>query len=270
MASEHPFIKYPFLHGLGIAFQFLTIIPIKRSFEWNHQTARWSIIFYPLVGIVIGLLAAVQAFVLIELSGFSVLVQTMYVFTFYFLISGGLHLDGWIDCSDAYFSRGSLEKKLEVMKDSRVGAFGVLSVLFLSSWRFVFIYESVKSNNELIFLLLFLIPFLSRTGMAIILVSTPLARSSGMAFAIKEAVNSQIKFILFGYFIIACLIMVKLGEFFLFVWLTFAVLSFIWLSRRFFIKQFTGITGDMLGASVEGAETWLWFAGWLLLCFVMA
>jgi adenosylcobinamide-GDP ribazoletransferase len=45
-------------------------------------------------------------------------------------------------------------------------------------------------------------------------------------------------------------------------------IMFALISCRFFIKNFGGITGDMLGACVEGTETWLWFAGWLLLCFV--
>jgi adenosylcobinamide-GDP ribazoletransferase len=270
MQNDQPFIKYPFLHGLGLAFQFLTIIPIRRSFEWNRQTAGWSILCYPMVGIVIGILAAVQALVLMEINSLSVLVKTMYVFAFSFLISGGLHLDGWMDCSDAYFSRGSLEKKLEIMKDSRVGAFGVLSVLFLFCWRFVFIYEIITSNHELIWILFFLIPFLSRTGMAGILVSTSPVRKSGMAFALTDAGNSRMIFSLFGYIVMVCLIFVLVGEFLLVMVLTLTALVFMWVSRRFFIKQFTGITGDMLGACLEGAETWLWFVGWLLLCFVMA
>jgi adenosylcobinamide-GDP ribazoletransferase len=270
MQTEQRSVKFSFLHGLGLAFQFLTILPIYRSFIWNQQTARWSIMFYPFVGLVLGILASVQASLLQPIISIPPLILTVYLFSFSIIITGGLHLDGWMDCSDAYFSRATNEKKLEIMKDSRVGAFGVLSVLFLLGWRFAFVYEIVKGNHEFGWLLFLFIPFLTRIGMVYVLVKTPLARKNGMAFAMKEALAPHLMAVLIGYVIFGLFVSYFTSTFLLVLLLSVSGLVFAIVSGHFFIKKFGGITGDMLGACVEGTETWLWIVGWLLLYFVMA
>ncbi|ANX13550.1 cobalamin 5'-phosphate synthase [Fictibacillus arsenicus] len=268
MQTEQRTVKFSSLHGLGLAFQFLTILPIHQSFVWNLQTARWSIMNYPIVGFVIGILASIQVSMLEQVMNISPLILTVYLFSFSIIITGGLHLDGWMDLSDAYFSRGTNEKKLEIMKDSRVGAFGVLSVLFLLGWRFAFMYEIINGSDEFVWVLFLFIPFLARTGMVYVLIKAPLVKKNGMAFAMKEAVAPQLTAILIGYLILALIVSYFAGALLLVAGLIVGGIMFALISCRFFIKNFGGITGDMLGACVEGTETWLWFAGWLLLCFV--
>src|SRR5699024_12580886 len=86
----------------------------------------------------------ISAFVLSGLTEYtllSYLVITIIFITFTIILTGGIHLDGWIDASDAFFSYRDVKKRLQIMEDLRVGAFGVLGLLFLLSFNFLFIFE---------------------------------------------------------------------------------------------------------------------------------
>jgi adenosylcobinamide-GDP ribazoletransferase len=253
--------------GLLLSFQLLTTIPINKTVEWNKDSARWAMRLFPLVGVLLGGLLAVQYWVFVHYTSVSPLFLSLWLLFFSILFSGGLHLDGWMDCSDAFFSYRDAKRRLEIMSDSRVGAFAVISVIFLLSFRFLFIYETVMSGIELSFL--FLIPFLSRSFMSMLLIKGRLAKPDGMAAAFREHVEAADR-----YFIVAALVAVLLGfcifgiaQLFFISLLGISALIYFLCSLLFFEKQFGGITGDTLGAFVEGVETWLWFMIWLLRCF---
>lgn len=258
------------LHGLGLAVQFLTAIPLHIPFQWTKETSKWSFRFYPFIGLLLGGLVAIQAFYLLDHSSFSLLIISFYLFTFSVFLTGGLHLDGWMDASDAYFSFRDIKKRLQIMKDPRTGAFGVLSVLFLLSWRFLFMYESVGMIGADSWLIFILVPFLSRTWMGVLLFITPLAREEGMAYEIRKNVERR-SVMFYGWYAIIALFLAFLsgGAMIVLILSGVSIVVFL-LSRRFIIKQFSGITGDTVGAFTEGMETWLWFAGWLLLSYVTA
>lgn len=261
-------VRFSSLYGLGLALQFLTAFPIRTAFPWTKETSKWSVHWYPVVGLLLGGLTAVQAHFLSQQSFISPLMVSFYLFSFSVALTGGLHLDGWMDCSDAYFSYGSKEKRLEIMKDPRTGAFGVVSVLFLLSWRFLLIYESLRIAPEKSWLLFLLIPFLARTSMGCLLISAPLAKEEGMAFAIKQNI-SKMSFVMYALYFLGVGVGSWLaGMLFLFTGLTILGALFFLVSKRFATIEFGGITGDALGASSEGMETVLWLGGWLLLSFV--
>ena len=90
---------------------------------------------------------------------FSPLAVAFVVWLSLIILTGGLHLDGWMDASDAFFSYRDKQRRLEIMKDPRIGAFGVLSVIVLLSARFLFIYEIILQAVEATYFFLFLIPF---------------------------------------------------------------------------------------------------------------
>ncbi|HZG60330.1 MAG TPA: adenosylcobinamide-GDP ribazoletransferase [Anoxybacillus sp.] len=255
--------------GLFLSFQLLTTFPIRKTVDWNKHSARWSVRFFPLVGLLLGGLLAVQYWLLVHYTSISTLFLSLWLLFFPVLFSGGLHLDGWMDCSDAFFSYRDQKRRQEIMSDSRVGAFAVISVIFLLSFRFLFIYETMMSGIELVFLLL--VPFLSRSFMALLLIKGRLAKPDGMAAAFREHLNA-----VDGWIIAVVLLVIPLGLIAFDIYQLFsisllvisALLCFIW-SQSFYKKQFGGITGDTLGAFVEGVETWLWFTIWLLRYFGM-
>ncbi len=258
------------IDGLVLAFQLLTTVPIRKEVGWDDKRAQASVAFYPLIGLVLGLLLATQAYMLIMWTSFSVLVITAWLLTFSLLYSGGLHLDGWADFHDAVFSRRSQEQKLEIMKDPRVGTFAVLAVLVLLVWRFIFVFETLKLeqiSNEF-FLALILIPFLTRLLMGWQLLLGSFAKKEGMAAALEPAKGKRITQIYLLWTLLGLLFTLSLYPSFLLLFVGGAFFLFCWLKWVTF--QLGGMTGDTLGAGAEGGETLLWAITWLLLSFVMA
>lgn len=252
--------------GFLLALQFFTIIPYKKEVPFRDKRVKWLVRFLPFIGIVSGTLATCQYLLLTQLTSVSSLFLALWLLFFYVAFSGGIHLDGWMDCSDAYFSYRDQKKRVEIMSDPRVGAFAVLSVFFLLLFRFLFIYETVESSTFHV-LYLVMIPFISRLGMGSLLITAPLAKQTGMAYEFKkELSNDDLRFYLvsYGLLITLCVFMIPNQVSFILLMVAFA-LAFHIVAKRFFQKNFGGITGDTLGAYVEGKETFLWAVLWLLL-----
>lgn len=243
--------------GVILAVQFLTVLPIHMQVEWNERTARAAVLSFPFVGAIIGLfLVAIHVVLSDHIS--SLVLSFLLLFSSIFL-SGGLHADGWMDCSDAYFSYRDQQRRLEIMSDPRVGAFAVLSLFFLLGFRFVFMFETIA---HLSLFSLFCLPFLSRLGMTLLLLTAPLAKQTGMAAAFRQYVDHRYVPIIVMYGLIAFLSRETLVLF-------LALMLFYVAARAFAVKQFGGITGDVLGAFIEGSETFLWLIIWLLHTFVI-
>ncbi|RRJ64371.1 adenosylcobinamide-GDP ribazoletransferase [Paenibacillus oralis] len=111
------------------AFQFLTRFPVRAELDFTPELLRRSARYYPLVGAAVGLsvwaVAILSAWLLPPLPA-AVLTLIAWVW-----VTGGLHLDGWMDTADGLLSYRPREKMLEIMKDSRVGAMGVLACVLL-------------------------------------------------------------------------------------------------------------------------------------------
>ena len=120
-----------FLEPMIVAFSMYSKIPMPRI-EWNKENMKYTMCFFPLIGVVTG--------VLIYLAGmfldgnifpkvnsgrlmFAAVMTLIPVF-----VSGGIHLDGFMDTMDALGSWGDKEKKLEILKDSHNGAFAVIGI----------------------------------------------------------------------------------------------------------------------------------------------
>lgn len=83
------------------------------------------------------------------------------------------------------FSYQDKERRLEIMKDSRTGAFGVISVIVLLAARFLFIYEIVERVNEWTYFLIIALPLLSKCVMGYLLIRMPLAKKRGSVLFFK-------------------------------------------------------------------------------------
>lgn len=173
-----------FITGL----QFLTRIRIYREVEWSAERFGRSVVYFPLVGAVIGALLA---------SGCWLLATYLPLFHFTFpphalaaclvvahiVITGGLHCDGFMDTMDGIFSGRSRERMLEIMKDSRVGANGVtaFALLILLKWSLLLDMPVAKLPA-----VLFLMPVIGRLVMVIGITSFPYARPDGMGKAFAQ------------------------------------------------------------------------------------
>jgi len=239
-----------FLASLVIAVSFFTVFPLPRI-EWTSCRMKFLPILMPLVGFGIGLLGYSFLSLLVKL-GISVFSSSVLMALFYLVITGGLHMDGLMDTADAYFSRQSQERKLEIMKDSRVGPFAVMTLVSLLLVKTACFYEIVETKQD-VAALLCLIPVLSRIGQAFILCSFPCARKDGLAVIFKEA-TGPITYLLLGVYLVlsTCLILILVGFKALFLPAVLLLFTFFYYFST--QKNFGGITGDIVGAYVELAE----------------
>ncbi len=121
------------MRKLLIAISFFTRIPITLA-DVSAEEFYEAMILIPLVGVFIGavLYGAAQLFSLIHF----VQLQALLMVITYIWLTGGLHLDGFADTTDALFSARDREKMMEIMKDSRLGAFGAIGLILiiLTNW----------------------------------------------------------------------------------------------------------------------------------------
>ena len=223
-----------------VALQFLTVIPVPARLRFREGDLGRSMALFPLVGLTLGallagldhLLAPLLPRPLADLLLVAVLAG----------VTGALHLDGLADVCDGLAARGDRERFLAVMKDSRIGAVGVVGVvlgLLLSYQALLAVPAPVKREALLIF------PTAARFAQVLITVGARQARSDGLAAAflgdaglLQLAVASGITLaaatLLFGIPGIAGTLFLGLA---------------VWGVRSWFQRRLGGITGDVIGCA---------------------
>lgn len=253
-----------YLYAAGIIIQFFTVVPLHRTLPMERAELRAVLQLFPLLGLAKGLLYAAVFWSLIEWSPFSALSIAFLVWLLPVLLTGGLHLDGWMDWADAHFSFRDQEKRLSILSDPRAGAFGVLALVLLLAAKFVFVYETVLAGSQYAVFLV-LIPFLAQLLTGLFLQFTPPAKREGLAAFFQKGQARSLPYI-YSIFLVAMA--------FFFMWeplfwvMTGASWMYFVFIRQGMQKEFGGVTGDLLGAAQEGAELLLWMIMWLSVSFV--
>lgn len=238
--------------GLLVAFSLYSAVPVPQV-KWEKKTMRWALSFLPLVGVLIGL-AEYLWIRFCHWRGASELLYAVVAALLPLVISGGIHLDGLCDTCDALCSFGDREKRLDILKDPHVGAFGPLwTVAFLLAETACFaqLYETPA------LLPIALAGFaMARTMGGCKIVRTPCAKDTGLAHLFAE--NSDKTAVAVTLVIETLLLLV--------VWFftvpisnaAFAgiMLLLLWngLHYRLCMKTFGGITGDLAGFFISTAE----------------
>jgi len=235
-----------------LALSFLTILPIGRGLPVEGKRLARSMAFFPLAGLVIGLiLVAGYLLLLFLLPKALVLWLTIGLLA---LLTRGLHLDGFADTVDGLASGGSKERILEVMRDSRIGAFGVISLIFLIGGKYLALDQisNVSLPSSLI-----LMAVMGRHSMVLVCFRSPYARpGEGLAKPFTENLGyRETALSLAMAFGIALLAMGAKG---ILVFLGIGLFSLGY--RYLFTKKLGGVTGDVLGGANELSE---------LLCLIL-
>ena len=113
------------IKGFILSIQFFSRIPINIKVDFNEKNIRYCIFFMPLVGAIIAALASI-IYYLIE--PYNKLIASFLTLLLTIILTGGLHIDGLADTFDG-FLQTKTGKNFEIMKDSRIGTFGVLSIV---------------------------------------------------------------------------------------------------------------------------------------------
>jgi adenosylcobinamide-GDP ribazoletransferase len=122
------------LHAIQIAFQFLTRIPAGNP-PWSEDMPGRAAVFFPVVGLVVGGGGALVDW-LCRRYALDQSVRAIAVLAFLVIITGGLHEDGLADVADGFGGGHGRDKILAIMKDSRVGSFGVIALALSLLARF--------------------------------------------------------------------------------------------------------------------------------------
>lgn len=239
------------------AFGLLTVLPVRAP---EGATPGRSMAYYPLVGAVIGgILAGVAALLhWSDLTDSVPLLSAAIVLAVWGGLTGGLHLDGWADCCDALFVPVDRERRLEIMKDPRLGGFGAVGLILLLLVKFAALQGILGRPNDL--LILVAVAAAARWAAAVAAYSFPSARPGGMgdyfrrgltwkglSVATVIAIAAAAPLLLTGTVVVAAAA------------LACFVLALVARSRL------GGLTGDVYGAVVEVGET----LGLVALCFVI-
>lgn len=250
--------------GLCLAFQFFSVLPIKRQLPMTRHTMTAMYSVLPILGLVFGavLMGVYEALQRLDVSLFF---SAVIVVVVHIICTGGLHLDGYVDVSDAYFSYGEREKRLEILEDPRTGAFGVISVIVLLLLHVAAVYELFSRQLDETWLYLLVVPVILRCGVMLYFTTMKCAKTSGIAYYFATHMHlNTIK-------ILACIVLVsfivlsialQLYALFALVVMQFIIL---FVHRRFSYKHFGGMNGDLAGALYEGSQVILWLT---LLLFV--
>jgi len=227
------------------ALRFLTIIPLPGRREVSPEEVGRSIVYFPLVGVIIGLILVGLNWLLGLLLP-SALVNILLVVSLA-AISGSLHLDGFVDTCDGIGGHKTVEERWQVMHDSRAGAFGIIGVCLLLLVKYVAL-NNVPDNW--LMLTLVLMPVVSRWAMVYAIFAYPYAKPSGLGKVFKQGASGT-------RFIVATVITLAVAV--ILAQLMGLVIMFsIWvivMAMAVYLKgKFGGLTGDTYGAINEVAE----------------
>lgn len=231
------------LQPLLIALQFLTILPVKVAEPLDNKQLGQSLLFYPLVGLII---ASILIVVATLLNGHSSLVSAVLLLVIWIALTGGLHLDGLADSADAWLGGlGDKEKTLSIMKDPTSGPIAVSLLILVLLTKLIMLSELIAQQNWLGVILAIT---LARTALPLLFLTTPYVRQNGIAaLLIEHQPQLATKYLVLAVAVLSVL----LGG----LWLILLAFAVFLLLRYAMQQRLDGTTGDTAGAMVELLET---------------
>jgi len=230
------------------ALRFLTSIPLPWLRETSPKEVGHATGYFPIIGLIIGLVLAGLNW-LLSLVLPSAVVNVLLLASLV-VITGAIHLDGFIDSCDGIAGDKTPQERWQVMHDSRAGSFGIIGAILLLLAK----YAALGSiPGYLMTVTLLFMPVVSRWAMVYAIFTHPYARPSGLgkifkqgtrwpAFTIATLITLILAIALIPLFQLGSLIIVLL------TWIITAIMA------AYFSSKFAGLTGDTYGAINEVAE----------------
>lgn len=266
------------LKSLIIAFSTYSKIPMPRV-EWNEKSMRYSMCFFPCVGAVIGCINLLFLYIFGATGIGSVTLTAVVLTVLPILITGGIHMDGFMDTVDARSSYKSMEDKLKILKDPHTGAFAIIFCVMYVLIYFGFTNETVSVftaahntegavNHNICFqffgngiteanivLALSFAYVRILSGLAVVLFRK--AKRDGMAAATAQAADRKVKWILLVEWVVCAAAFISIdiicGVWYGTVAVLTGIISFL-VYRNMAYKTFGGITGDLAGYFLQTTE----------------
>lgn len=231
-----------------IAFSMYSRIPMPRM-DWTEERMRYALCFFPLIGAVIGAVE-IATFALCEILGAGVLFRTCLLTAVPLLITGGIHMDGYLDVTDARHSYGEREKKLAILKDPHTGAFAIIGL-----GLYLLLYAGAVS--ELVGVDMWLLLgalMLERACSGYSVVAFPKAKKDGLAAEFSRSAETKVVRVSMAVLaVLAISWMIYWGHLRGALAALTALATFV-CYYRFSMREFGGINGDLAGHFLQSCE----------------
>ena len=241
-SSESP--RGGVLLHLRLALSFLTIVPVRIDSAHESDVAA-SMAWFPLIGLLIGTALALEDRALAFL--FNHAIRSALIVLSMAVITGAVHLDGLADTADAFGAGRDRIRALEILRDSRIGAFGALALFFALTLKVISL-AGVSGRRRLAMLIL--APILARWAMVAVSFKIDYLRSAGAGSSMLGSDRGR-NFVIAS--IIAILAMIPLFSRHVIKAYGGAIIATFML-RWFYRRWLGGITGDLIGACGEIIE----------------
>ncbi|APH20496.1 adenosylcobinamide-GDP ribazoletransferase [Clostridium botulinum] len=234
------------LNDFLLMIQFFTRIPVNKNLQCEKENFRRGAFFLPVVAFIIG---GIEFLIYLALKNFlppNVIIVLLILFTA--MITGGLHMDGLADTCDGFFSLRDKERIIEIMKDSRMGAFGTIAMIINLLLKYQLLYSLVLKDCSIAIILA---PVIGRISILFLCLSKRTAKKNGSGNIFIGNMNKPIIFLI-------TIIALAMNTYFLGLKIT--IISFIvvliitYLFYLLCLNKINGLTGDTLGACNELGE----------------
>jgi adenosylcobinamide-GDP ribazoletransferase len=234
-----------FLRHLAIALQFLTRLPVRLATEPAPEDLGRSMLHYPAVGALLGLILLCAAWLLPGEAG---LLRPALVLCVWTLLTGAFHLDGLADSADAWAGdRGEPQRSLAIMKDPNCGPIGATAIMLVLLLKFAAL-EVLLNRGD--WAALWLAPVLGRAAPVLLFATVPYVRPNGIGAALARHLPQRQAIAAVG----AACALAPLAVGMRGLWLLAALAGLFWGLRRLMLRHLGGATGDTAGALVELTE----------------
>lgn len=231
-----------------LAIGFLTRIPMLARIEYSQQLMNQSSLYFPVVGLLLGAIYA-AAYGLLAIA-FSPLVSVLLVMVLHLWLTGAFHEDGLADSVDALGGGHTLAKRLDIMKDSRIGTYGTVTLVLALALKVVLVLETTP-----VWLALLVTPAIARLTPLLLMGNLPYVTNpaKSKSKAVAEGFSRPRRLLAIA-FTLALALIFSLWEPLLLVWCVVATAGVALLWGYYLNSRLGGYTGDTLGASVVISE----------------
>ncbi len=230
-----------------LALSFLTRISVPDIGRVDPADFGRSILFYPLVGLIVGVLLCAP---LLLFPGAELMLLAAILTVVWVMVTGGLHLDGVADGADAWLGgMGDEERTHRILKDPLVGAAGVAAIASIVLLKFSALV--VLLEQSFWWGILFA-PVLGRASVLLLFLTTPYVRHGGLGSAMTDFFPYHLA-VITGFFVLLLALYLSWQG-------VLAFLLMFYFLRRLMLQRLRGCTGDTAGATVELTEVF-WLVG---------
>ncbi|AXJ04055.1 adenosylcobinamide-GDP ribazoletransferase [Pseudomonas fluorescens] len=230
---------------LWIALQFLSSLPIRLPGMPAPEQLGRSLLFYPLVGLLFGVILWALNIVL---AGAPLLLHAALLLTVWVLLSGALHLDGLADSADAWLGGfGDRERTLTIMKDPRSGPIAVVTLVLVLLLKLAALLALIEQQHCMAVII---VPLIGRAALLGLFLTTTYVRAGGLGQALADHLPRKTGWQVLAVSAVACVVIAGFNGV---VALLLAAVVFIWL-RHLMVRRLGGTTGDTAGALLELLE----------------